>query len=152
MKKLVLGILGLLLLVVVIMQLVPVDRANPPVTEIVSAPPEAMAVLQRACWDCHSNQTRWPWYARVAPVSWLVSHDVVEARSKVNFTTWDAYDAGTRAHLLHEVLEEVEHGEMPLPIYLTMHDDARVSEADLAVLRDWIEGGGAWTGGDRDRP
>jgi hypothetical protein len=148
MKRLVLGVLGLLVLVVLIMQLTPVDRSNPPVSGVVAAPPEAMTVLRRACWDCHSNETAWPWYARVAPVSWIVAHDVAEGRSKLNFTTWDAYDAGTRVHKLHEVLEEIAEGEMPMPAYVSMHPEAEVSASDLAVLRDWIEGGGAWSGAD----
>ena len=66
-------------------QLVPVHRTNPPVRVEVNAPEEVMAIIQRACYDCHSNETRWPWYSRVAPVSWFVVSHVKKARGDLNF-------------------------------------------------------------------
>jgi hypothetical protein len=83
-------LLAIVLLLVVI-QFVPVDRSNPPVTSEVPASPEARAVLRRACYDCHSNETVWPWYSKVAPVSWLVARDVHKGREELNFSTWDRY-------------------------------------------------------------
>ena len=148
MGKFLLGLLGCVVLAVGIIQLVPVERTNPPVEEVVDAPPAAMAVLRRACWDCHSNETVWPWYAWVAPVSWTVSNDVVVARSKMNLTTWNRYDADHRAHLVREIVEETEEGEMPLPIYLPMHPEAELTPDDLAALRSWADG--ASTSGEPD--
>ena len=137
MRKFLLGLLGCVVLAFGILQVIPVERSNPPVEEVVDAPPAAMKVLRRACFDCHSNETVWPWYAWVAPVSWTVSSDVVVARSKMNFTTWNRYDAGKRAHLLHEIVDETEEGEMPLPIYLAMHPEAVLTPEDLVTLRTW---------------
>lgn len=135
--KLVLGAAALLLLI----QLVPVDRSNPEVELEVPAGPAAREVLERACYDCHSNETVWPWYAWVAPVSWLVAHDVHEAREYLNFSTWNAYDDEERAELLHEAWEEVEEGEMPLWFYVPLHPEAELDDADKEVLRAWSEGG-----------
>src|SRR5689334_23582497 len=80
------AVIGLLLA-----QLIPVDRRNPPVQAEVQASAEARVLLRRACYDCHSNETVWPWYARVAPVSWVVVHDVRRGRDVVNFSTWTLY-------------------------------------------------------------
>jgi hypothetical protein len=127
------------LVLFVLIQLVPVARDNPPVEEEVPASAEVRAVLRRACYDCHSNETRWPWYARIAPASWLLAHDVAEARDHMNFSTWNVYDDDERRDHLDETWEEVEAGEMPLWFYLPMHPDARLSEADLTLLREWTE-------------
>lgn len=118
-------------------QLVPVDRSNPPVEAEVPATPEARSVLKRACYDCHSNEVVWPWYAHVAPVSWLVARDVVEGREAVNYSAWNRLSAEDRRELLDESWEEVEEDEMPLWFYLPLHPDAKLSQADRAVLREW---------------
>jgi hypothetical protein len=118
-------------------QFVPVSRTNPPVEQEVDAPPEVRAVLERSCYDCHSHETRWPWYAWIAPVSWLLAHDVAEAREHLNFSTWGRYDAGERAENLEEIAEMVEEGEMPPWFYLPLHPDARLSPADLATVTAW---------------
>ena len=133
-------LLGLLVLVVGI-QLVPVDRSNPPQQGVVPAPAAVLQVLQRSCFDCHSNQTRWPWYAYVAPVSWSIANDVHEGRKELNFQEWSRASARRRARVARKVWEEVEEGKMPLPNYLRMHPEAKLSEADRAVLRHWAEAG-----------
>ncbi len=126
-----------LLLFVGMLQLVPTELANPPVTAEVPAGDAVRALLRRACYDCHSNESRWPWYAHVAPVSWLIEHDVNEAREHVNFSTWDEYTPEQRAHKLEEVWEEVQEGEMPLWFYIPLHPQARLSVEDMSLLRDW---------------
>ena len=126
-----------LAVVLLLLQLVPVERTNPPVTEEIGAPREVLAILRRSCYDCHSNETRWPWYARVAPAKFLLVRDVEEAREHLNFSRWDSYAADERAHLLEELWEEVEAGEMPLWFYVPLHPEAKLSEADLATLRTW---------------
>ena len=120
-------------------QLVPVDRSNPPVTSEVPADPATREILRRACYDCHSNETRWPWYARVAPVSWLVAHDGEEGREHVNFSTWNEYTAKKQRKKLDEVWEEVEEGEMPLWFYVPLHPDAKLGEADLRAIEAWAK-------------
>ena len=118
-------------------QLVPVERSNPRVTADLDAPPAVDAVLRASCYDCHSNETRWPWYSRVAPVSWLVAHDVEEARDRLNFSLWGTYERKRQQRLAEKIREEVEEGEMPLEMYLLAHGDARLSEDDRAVLAAW---------------
>lgn len=146
--KLGLGLAGALALA----QLVPVDRTNPPVEEEIPAPPELHAVLRRVCYDCHSHETRWPWYSRVAPVSWLVARDVRHARKHMNFSTWNAYDAKERGENLDEAVEEVEEGNMPLPSYRFLHRDAELSETEVALLRAFAAAVGAGSGaGEAER-
>lgn len=131
--KLLLGVLLVLLLI----QLIPVSRENPPVSEEVPAPPEVRALLARACYDCHSHETRWPWYSAIAPASWLVANDVEGARKHLNFSTWDRYDAKRRRKKLEEAREEVREGEMPLWYYVLAHPDARLGKEDRELLRTW---------------
>lgn len=118
-------------------QLIPVDKSNPPVEEEITALPEVKAILKRACFDCHSNETIWPWYSRVAPVSWLLAWDVGEGREELNFSTWNRYSQKKREKIFKEIREEVEEGEMPPWFYLPLHPDARLSDSDRSVLRAW---------------
>ncbi len=118
-------------------QLVPPTRDNPPVVADVAASPDVAAVLRRACYDCHSNETVWPWYSRVAPVSWLVAHDVHDGRKELNFSTWSAYDATKRRKKLKETVEEVTEGEMPPWYYVVLHAHARLDAPDVELLRAW---------------
>ena len=130
--------LGVILgLALVAIQFVPVARANPPVDSAAPMPADVEAIARRACFDCHSNETVWPWYAYVAPVSWLVAHDVEEGRSELNFSTWDSYPADRLDHKMEELEEEVREGEMPLEIYVPLHPEARLSEAERDVLIQW---------------
>jgi hypothetical protein len=119
------------------LQLIPVERTNPPVSERIAAPDSVMDVLRDSCFDCHSHDTQWPWYAYVAPASWLVTGHVNHAREHLNFSTWDAYDAEERREKFEETWEEVEKGEMPLRSYLRLHRDARLTERDRAVIEAW---------------
>jgi len=121
-------------------QLVPVPRSNPPVEQEVDAPPEVRAVFERSCYDCHSHATRWPWYSRVAPASWLLAYDVAEAREHLNFSTWGRYDPEERAEHREEIAEVLGEGEMPPWFYLPLHPGARLSDADLASVRGWTGG------------
>jgi Haem-binding domain len=140
--------------VVLAAQLVPVPRTNPPVESRMPAPPEVQAILDRSCADCHSHETRWPWYAYVAPVSWLVAYDTHEAREHLNLSTFGSYSAKRQRNKTKEIWEEVEEGEMPLWFYVLAHPEAKLSEADRETLRLFsearaseLEGGGRPGGG-----
>jgi hypothetical protein len=130
---------------IVLIQLVRPDRANPPVDparSVVAAahvPPNVAAILERSCYDCHSNETRWPWYSNVAPVSWFVSDDVAEGRRQLNFSEWSDYPADEAAARLLYVGAVVRSGAMPLPKYLRVHPEARLSEADVEAVTRWVE-------------
>lgn len=116
-------------------QLIPVERNNPPVVSEVDAPIAVKVIIKRSCYDCHSNEVDWPWYSYVAPVSWLVAHDVKEGRKELNFSEWGRHSGD--AEMKQEMIEEIAEGEMPLPIYLITHPGASVSEQELATLKKW---------------
>lgn len=136
-KILLINVPFILLIAFVLIQLVPVERTNPPVVSDIKTSPEVKSVLKRACYDCHSNETVWPWYSRVAPVSWLVAHDVNEGREYLNFSRWDEYSVKQKVELIKESLEEAEEGEMPPWVYIPAHPDALLSIEDIQVLRKW---------------
>lgn len=122
---------------VLAMQLVPLDRSNPPVQGEVPAPSQVLEILRTSCYDCHSNRTVWPWYAYVAPVSYLVVHDVHEGRGELNFTEWGRYDSQRGPERLHRAAEEVSQGDMPPANYLLMHRAAILSEEERRILVGW---------------
>jgi 2-polyprenyl-6-methoxyphenol hydroxylase-like FAD-dependent oxidoreductase len=126
--------------VLVLIQVVPMSRSNPPITQDVAAPPQVESILRRGCYDCHSNETRWPWYAHVAPVSWLVIRDVNRGRKHLNFSAWDKYtgDPETVILKLRNIDKVNHHGTMPLWYYLPEHSAARLSDADHEVLARWV--------------
>lgn len=140
MKRWILRVVVVLAVLFLAIQLWPAGRTNPPATKTIEASPEVMAILRRSCFDCHSNEVRWPWYAYVAPVSWLVVHDVDEGRRELNFSHWGDLTQKQRDSAAGEILEEVEGGKMPLENYLLMHSEARLSPADLDVIATWSEG------------
>ncbi len=122
-------------------QLVTCERTNPPVTADIRATADVKAVLARACYDCHSNETTWPWYSRVAPVSWLVHRDVSEGRAALNFSDWEALPPERRSKLQRESGEEVAEGEMPPRLYTPLHPHAVLSSAGKQVIQAWARGG-----------
>lgn len=122
-----------------VLQLVPYghDRSNPPVTgEPDWSDARTRELFYQACRDCHTNQTEWPWYARVAPASWLVRWDVEEGRSHFNASEWEG---GGEHDDSDEAAEMVRSGEMPLPRYLWLHPEARLSEAEREALARGLE-------------
>lgn len=120
-----------------LIQLVPYGRShdNPAVVaEPQWSSPQVREIAVRACYDCHSNQSKWPWYSHVAPVSWLVAHDVEEGRRELNFSRWD-----TRQRHIKDAAEEVLEGEMPMWEYLLVHPEAKLSQAEQAQLVTELE-------------
>ena len=114
------------------LQLVPYgrDHTNPPVTaEPAWDSPQTRALAQRACFDCHSNETIWPWYSHIASVSWMLYKHVVDGRAELNFSHWA--EKSKRGRKLGEVVAE---GQMPLPQYLLLHPEARLTVAEKQQL------------------
>lgn len=118
----------------------PIDRTNPPVTGEINAPVEVMAILRRSCYDCHSNETVWPWYSYVAPASWLVAKDTRDGRRHMNFSEWNTYSSKEQNHLRKECGEMVEEGEMPLWFYDALHPEALLLDKDVTTLLSWSNG------------
>jgi hypothetical protein len=133
-------------LVLLVAQLVPVDRVNPPVQGEVAAPAAVRAILRRACYDCHSNEVRWPWYGRVAPFSWLLERDVREGRKEVNFSVFEQYPEKRQRRKWTEIPEQIQKNEMPPWFYVAVHPDARLSESDSTELVRWAREAGAALG------
>ncbi len=100
-------------------------------------PPEVASILNRSCRDCHSNQTVWPWYSKVAPGSWLLSRDVVEGRGELNLSEWGAYTPQRAGRKLKEICEQVERGEMPLSYYTPLHPETKLSPAEVKAVCAW---------------
>jgi len=127
------------------MQAVPVHRDNPPVDPArtvfaaEAVPVNVEVVLQRSCADCHSNHTRWPWYSYVAPVSWIVAHDVHAARRQMNFSEWSGYSEKKREERINGICEQVVNGDMPEGKYALIHRRARVTQEERAAICQWVE-------------
>lgn len=133
-KILTFGVLGLVVLLLLI-QLIPVSHDNPPVTREVNwDSPETRALAQRACFDCHSNETVWPWYSNVAPVSWFVANHVFDGRRRLNFSQWDQPNADQ-----DDITDVIASREMPLWSYLPMHPEARLTDAETQALIDGLK-------------
>ena len=99
--------------------------------------PQVTAILDRSCYDCHSNKTRWPWYSNVAPVSWFVISHVNEGRQNMNFSEWGRYNQRDTDGLLKQICREVTSGGMPLSSYTPLHPGSTLSAADVKTLCDW---------------
>ncbi|MFP5261201.1 MAG: heme-binding domain-containing protein [Blastocatellia bacterium] len=124
-------------------------KTNPPVEEArtlqahLKVPPQVDGVFRRACYDCHSNETTWPWYSNIAPASWFLTDHVDHGRRHLNFSDWaqpdrHAADKGAAAQL-DEICKEVKGRGMPLRSYLILHPGAELSDEDIKVICDWAE-------------
>ena len=120
-------------------QLIRPARDNPSSGSAIKAPEAIASTLHRACYDCHSNETKWPWYSAIAPVSWVVSAHVHQGRGKLNFSEWGdfASDPGTLAQKLKEIANLVDNRKMPPRYYELMHRESRLSEARRQELITW---------------
>ena len=135
-KKLLTGI-GVIILFFILIQLIPVTLSNPAIIEDITAPRKIKSILKRACYDCHSHETVWPWDSKVAPASWLLAWDVHEGREELNFSNWSRYAEKKRSKKFKEIVEELDEGEMPPWFYLPLHPEASLSPEDQQQLREW---------------
>ncbi len=131
-------------------QLVRVSRTGSPPNRPIRAPSAVNAILDRACADCHTQSTRWPWYSRVAPASWLVAHDVKNGRENLNFSYWGLLSLSDRQTKAKAVVDQLKGGGMPLWYYLIMHPGARLNPVDREALARWFSGPDAIRGSADD--
>jgi hypothetical protein len=126
-----------------LLQLTNPTRTNPAVVSDLMAsnppPPQIAAMLHAACYDCHSSETRWPWYSHIAPMSWLIASDVKEGREHLNLSDWPNDDPLRAAKRLDNMSDEIGSGEMPLKKYAQIHADARLTESQRKELTDWLD-------------
>ena len=99
--------------------------------------PETLALFERACQNCHSERTEWPWYSHVAPMSWLIARDVQQARQHMNLSRWQEYSSDERLGLLSEIGSAVRNREMPKQRYLLLHPEARLTDKERLQIYEW---------------
>jgi hypothetical protein len=119
-------------------QLIRFSHENPSEPAPLDVPPQIETLLERACYDCHSNKTVWPWYSHIAPVSWLVYRDVEDGRKHLNFSQWPVEPKKSRKKY-REISKVIAEDEMPMAIYIPLHPDARLSDSEKKSLIDWAD-------------
>jgi len=127
----------ILIVILIAIQFIPVDKTNPPVTAELDAPMEVITVFKKSCYDCHSNETVWPWYSNIAPASWFVAADVKEAREHLNFSEWGNLSRKDIVKMKEEIWEEIKKEKMPLWKYSILHPDASPTQKDKSLIKDW---------------
>jgi hypothetical protein len=128
----------LLILAFIGIQFVDVEQANPPVTADLNALSEVKFILKTSCYDCHSNETVWPWYSKVAPISWLISKDVTDGRKHLNFSEWEKLYSDKRTMLKNKIWDEINKDEMPTGIYTFMHPSAKLELMQKNDIKKWV--------------
>ena len=129
----------------VIGQFIRPDFTNPPVNASetlwasTTVPDDVHQVLVRSCSDCHSNESVYPWYAKITPSNWFLANHISEARREMNLSVWNTYSPKKKMKKLEELCEQVEQAEMPLPSYLWIHRDAALSDNDRTLLCNWAK-------------
>ncbi len=131
-------ILALLILLILI-QFVPIEQTNPEGKGEIAVNDSISTILNKSCYDCHSNETKWPWYTTVAPISWRIIDHIEEGRRELNFSDWLSYSLKRKLRKLNEVVEEVEKGEMPLKEYVLLHPGSDLSEEEKTTLITWAK-------------
>ena len=141
MKKLLKAAVIVLALIFLGAQFYRPDFQNPPVdpAQELRAPAHVQPILDRSCMDCHSNRTRYPWYSRITPVSWWLKDHIDHGRGELNFSEFGRYEPKEADHLMEEVCEMVEKGEMPLREYVWGHPGAKLSATDKQTLCAWAK-------------
>ncbi len=137
-------LVALLVGALVAIQFVGIDKTAPEFNKendllTLKAPPAEMAqMLRNACYDCHSNETQWPWYSHFAPVNWMLEKHVIEGREKLNFSHWGEMEFEDQLFAVEEMIEEIEIGEMPMPGYVAMHKSAQLTDVQKQQLIEWL--------------
>ena len=108
------------------------------ITHAVSLPDSVHQILKATCYDCHSNQTNYPWYSKITPVNWWLKDHIDEGKRSLNFTAFTTYERRDWDHCLEEIAEEVKKKSMPLDSYLWMHDEARLTDAQRVIITNWV--------------
>lgn len=137
-------LLGLLIILVVIQFIRPTPNTSdiPSENDIrvhYSVPSNVLSILKRACFDCHSNNTNYPWYSYIQPVAWWLDHHIQEGKEELNFSEFASYSPKKADHKLEEMIEMVEDEEMPLESYTYVHKDAILSDSEKELLINWAK-------------
>ncbi|MBK7106098.1 MAG: heme-binding domain-containing protein [Ignavibacteriae bacterium] len=137
-------ILLIIVAVFAVIQFIRIDKTNPEAKQendfinFSNPPTEISTVIKNACYDCHSHQTKYPWYSDIAPVSWLLKNHIDDGRRHLNFSIWNEYDNEKQLHKLDECIEMIKSGEMPMQGYVMMHSEAKLSDEQKNALIEWF--------------
>jgi len=128
----------------ILIQFIPVNKTNLPVDEklnfiiVEKTPAKIESMLKNACYDCHSNETKYPKYASIAPISWSIKSHVEEGREHLNFSVWKNYNSDLKKSMLEKSIQTVENRTMPMPGYIVYHKEANLSPAERKVLSNYF--------------
>jgi mono/diheme cytochrome c family protein len=137
-------IVGIIILVLVLIQFIQPEKnqskdyTNDITTEI-KIPKEVQEIIKTSCADCHSNNTFYPWYNNIAPVSWFLANHVNEGKEHLNFSEWTKYNNKQKNHIIKNLKEEIEEGEMPLFSYTLIHKNATLTKQQRASFLNWLK-------------
>ena len=130
---------------IIVIQFIPVNRDNLPVKksenfiDVQKTPEKVSAILKNACYDCHSNETKYPSYAYIAPFSWSLKSHVNEGREHLNFSVWTAYNKDLKKGMLEKSIQTVENKVMPMRAYIIYHKEANLSDAERTLLNNYFK-------------
>ena len=133
--------LGWLVAGLLLIQLIRIEVPEPPKAtpqDEIQAPPKIMALLKRSCYDCHSNETKWPWYSEIAPISFEVKTHVKNGRNWLNFSIWNRYDEEKKQKLYKGIVKSIDW-KMPPADYMWIHKEARLSPEDRKAIKEWAQ-------------
>lgn len=140
MKRKTIILLAIVVLLILI-QLIRVDQTNPESNPkydyfvVESVPANAQAIIRESCYDCHSNQTVYPWYSKIAPASWFLQNHINEGRHEFNYSEWGNYSSKDKKEMLEDMIKMIDEDEMPLKSYLLIHRNARLTDEEKTILR-----------------
>jgi len=126
--------IAVLVVIIVGIQFIPIERINPPVQSDIDAPANIKAIFKKACYDCHSNETNWAWYTKVAPASFLAVNDVNDGRKHLNFSEWNI---NKESKYKEEIWDEIREEQMPPWQYKIFHSEAKLTQDEKNLLRNW---------------
>ncbi|MBI9042472.1 heme-binding domain-containing protein [Lutibacter sp.] len=140
MKKILLALLA----VIILIQFIRPEKNNSnnelnAISTVMDVPAEVQEILKTSCNDCHSNNTVYPWYSEIAPVSWYLASHVNEGKEHLNFSEWASYNENQKSHIIKDIEEELQDKEMPLKSYLIIHENAKMTEAQYKIMLNWVK-------------
>lgn len=134
-----------LVMIFIILQFFRIDKTNPPVNEgmdflkIKNTPENIATIIRTSCYDCHSNETVYPWYSNVQPAAWFLKHHIDDGRKHLNFSTFSTYEPKKQIHKLEETVEMIEQDKMPLESYILGHSEAKLSPENKKLLIEYFK-------------
>jgi hypothetical protein len=139
MKKSILIILAIVIVGIQFFQIETHSTPLPaaPMKSVIPVPQDVQSILKKSCSDCHSQQTEYPWYTKIQPIGWWINHHIEEGRMEFNMDQFGNYPIKRQEHLLEEIVEVVESGEMPMSSYVLMHPKSKLSSSEKKLLTDW---------------